>query len=79
MFINFSAKIKYTAGANCNSPVQIIVHDLLGKEVAALVNEEKQPGEYEVEFNGIKLSSGIYFYTLTAENYRATKKLILLK
>jgi len=55
------------------------VYDLLGREVATLVNEEQLAGNYEVEFNGAELSSGIYFYKLTAENYSAIKKLMLLK
>ncbi len=42
------------------------VYDLLGREVATLVNEEKPAGEYEVEFNGVNLPSGIYFYQLKA-------------
>jgi photosystem II stability/assembly factor-like uncharacterized protein len=55
------------------------VYDILGNEVATLVNEEKQLGVYEVEFDGSQLSSGIYFYTLSAGNFTATKKLILIK
>ncbi|MBK9098453.1 MAG: T9SS type A sorting domain-containing protein [bacterium] len=55
------------------------VYDIVGNEVATLVNEEKQPGVYEVEFDGSQLSSGIYFYTLSAGNFTATKKLILIK
>ena len=65
------------------SKVSLKVYDVLGREVATLVNEEKQPGEYEVEFNpasGIKnLASGIYFYKLQAANYSSTKKMIYLK
>ncbi len=63
--------------------VTLRVYDVLGREVATLVNEEKQPGEYEVEFNpasGIKnLASGIYFYKLQAGSYSSTKKMIYLK
>lgn len=58
---------------------KIIVFDILGKEVATLVNEKLQPGSYEVTFDGSSLSSGVYFYKLTANNFSATKKLILLK
>jgi hypothetical protein len=60
-------------------PVQLKVYDVLGKEVAALVNEEKPDGEYEVTFDASGLSSGIYFYRLTAGNYTSVKKLILAK
>jgi hypothetical protein len=59
--------------------VSLKVYDVLGKEVATLINEEKYPGSYEVEFDGSNLSSGIYFYRLTADNFTQTKKLILLK
>ena len=55
------------------------VYDILGKEVATLVNEEKQSGTYEVKFDAASLSSGIYFYTLTAELFSQTKKMILMK
>jgi len=59
--------------------VSIKVYDLLGKEVDVLVNEEKQPGIYEVKFDAGKLSSGIYFYSLISGNTRLTNKLIVLK
>jgi hypothetical protein len=47
--------------------------------VATLVNEEKQPGVYEVEFNSTGLSSGIYFYQLQAGSFSSMKKMILIK
>ena len=59
--------------------VQFKVFDVLGNEIAILVNEEKLAGEYEVEFNGKELTSGIYFYQLEAGNFIQTKKMILLK
>jgi hypothetical protein len=64
--------------------VSLKVFDILGNEIATLVNEEKQPGTYEVEFNiyfdeGRNLSSGIYFYQLQAGEFIQTKKMILLK
>jgi hypothetical protein len=59
--------------------VTLKVFDVLGYEIATLVNEEKSAGNYTVKFDGSKLSSGIYFYQLKAENYISTKKLILLK
>lgn len=61
------------------SMVVLKVYDLLGREISALVNEEKLPGNYQVTFDGSKLSSGIYFYRLTAGSFSDTKKLILLK
>jgi hypothetical protein len=60
------------------SKVIIKVYDILGKEIETLVNEEKAIGTYEVEFNAGKLSSGIYFYQMEAENYTQTKKMLLL-
>jgi hypothetical protein len=59
--------------------VTLKVYDILGGEIVTLVNEEKPAGDYEVEFNGINLPSGIYFYQLKAGQYSETKKMILLK
>jgi len=59
--------------------VTLKVYDLLGRQVATLVNEEKPAGEYEVEFNATNLPSGIYFYQLKAGQFSETKKMILLK
>jgi flagellar hook assembly protein FlgD len=67
------------APRNDNAFVTLKVYDVLGKEVATLVNEEKQAGVYEIEFDGRNLSSGVYFYKLTAGNYSQTKKMILLR
>ena len=55
------------------------VYDVLGNEVATLVNEVKQAGNYEVEFDGSGLPSGIYIYRLITANFSDSKKLILLK
>ncbi|MEP0862519.1 MAG: T9SS type A sorting domain-containing protein [Ignavibacterium sp.] len=55
------------------------VYDVLGNEVATLVNEEKPAGIYEVEFNASKLSSGIYFYKLSAGAFTDIKKMTLIK
>ncbi|MBU2445353.1 MAG: T9SS type A sorting domain-containing protein [Bacteroidetes bacterium] len=61
--------------------VTLKVYDVLGKEVAKLVDEVKEPGTYEVEFSSQKseVSSGIYFYELRAGNNRETKKMVLAK
>jgi hypothetical protein len=61
------------------SIVTIKVYDVLGSEVATLINEEKAIGNYEVEFNGNILTSGIYFYQFTAGSFSETKKMILLR
>jgi Secretion system C-terminal sorting domain len=62
-----------------NSSVTLKVYDMLGKEVANLVNERKNPGNYSVTFNASDLPSGIYVYKLTANNFTDTKKLMLVK
>jgi hypothetical protein len=62
-----------------NSIVLLKVYDMLGTEVATLVNERKEPGNYSVEFNAANLPSGIYVYKLVAGNFVDAKKLILLK
>ncbi len=59
--------------------VSLKVYDNLGREVATLVNEVKQPGVYHVEFNGSNFPSGIYFYKLTTGEYSEVKKMLLLK
>ena len=61
------------------SKVNLKVYDILGNEVATLVDEEKPAGNFEVVFDGSSLSSGVYFYKMTAGNYSASKKFILLK
>ncbi len=59
--------------------VEMKVYDILGKEVALLVSEEKQPGSYEVYFDAENISTGTYFYTLRTENNVLTKQMILIK
>ncbi len=74
---NPTTTINYTVPKN--NFVTIKVYDILGNEVTTLVNEEKNTGDYSVEFNGSNLASGIYFYSMHAGNYIETKKLILMK
>jgi hypothetical protein len=59
--------------------VQLKVYDMLGRQVAELINEAKDAGEYTIRFNGKSLSSGIYYYQLKSEGHVACKKFILLK
>lgn len=59
--------------------VSLKVYDILGKEVAVLVEEYKEIGKYIVNFNGSNLASGIYMYKLEAGNFVSTKKLVLMK
>ncbi len=74
---NPSTTISYSLPQN--SFVQLKVYDLLGHDVANLVNKEQAIGNYKVEFNASNLSSGIYFYKLKSGNFVDTKKLILLR
>ncbi len=61
------------------SNVTLKVYDVLGREIATLVNEEKPAGSYEVDFNAIGLSSGVYFYTLRLNDKSYSKSMILMK
>jgi hypothetical protein len=74
---NPSTSIRYSIPKQSN--VSLKVYDILGNEVANLVNEEKDQGVYTVNFNAIGLSSGIYFYTLRADGFVQTKKMLLIK
>lgn len=69
--------IKYSIPQNTH--VRISVYDILGREVSAPVNEFKQAGSYEVNFNASDLGSGIYYYKINAGNFTNTKKMILIK
>ena len=69
----------FTKGGTQGGFVSLIVYDVLGNEIATLVDEELQAEEYEVEFDGTRLTSGIYFYQLSAGSFIQTKKMLLLK
>jgi CotH kinase protein/Secretion system C-terminal sorting domain len=75
---NPSTKITYTLKGS--SIVRLSVYDLLGRETAVLVNNErKAAGKYEVTFNSTNVSSGIYFYRLQTENFVKTNKMVVIK
>jgi hypothetical protein len=86
---NPTTKIKFTipaviaSGAKQSQFVSLQIYDVLGSEVATLVNEEKEPGSYSVQFSTSSIkhlpSSGMYFYTLNVGEFSQTKKMILLK
>ncbi len=76
---NPSTTIGYRVSGLGSSWVKLAVYDLLGRQVALLVNESQQPGEYSVQFNAANLTSGVYFYTISAGDFSATKKLMFLK
>ena len=59
--------------------VTLKIYDTLGKEIAVLVNKEQAPGNYSVNFDASEISSGIYFYKLTTNNFSQAKKMVLLR
>jgi hypothetical protein len=69
------------------SSVKLVVYDMLGREVAVLVDEMKEPGSYQVRFDASGLASGVYLYRMSARepssgserSFVATKKLLILK
>jgi hypothetical protein len=74
---NPSTKIKYQMPKSGLTTLKI--YDILGKEVATLVNENKMAGYYEINFDASQLASGIYIYQLKANDFVFSKKMILLK
>jgi hypothetical protein len=79
---NPSTKIKFNipaVGAIHELPVRLIVYDILGREIAALLNKELSPGRYEVNFDGTNYSGGVYFYKLITAEYTETRKMVLVK
>ncbi len=81
---NPSTRIQYTVGGTRaqgpgTSNTRLVVYDLLGREVAVLVDERKQPGNYEVSFDASGLASGVYIYRMTAGSFVQSKKMVLLK
>jgi beta-glucosidase len=81
---NPSTSIAYSVGGVRGqgpgvSDVRLVVYDLLGREVAVLVNEKKPPGNYEVRFDGSDLSSGVYLCRMSAGKFLASMKMMLVK
>jgi hypothetical protein len=74
---NPSTVITYTIPER--SFVTLKISDLTGKEISKLINKEKDPGKYSVEFNSTGLSSGIYLYSLSTPAFTKTRKMILIK
>jgi hypothetical protein len=74
---NPSTKIKYSVAEN--TFVSLKIYDIAGSEVATIVNREQTAGEYEVDFNAVNLTSGVYIYKLNAGSFVETKKMILMK
>ena len=74
---NPSTSIKYTLAEKSN--VVLKVYDVLGKEVATLVNTNQNAGSHEIRFDASNLSSGLYIYTIQAGNFNSSRKMMLLK
>ncbi|MBM2846228.1 MAG: hypothetical protein HW407_1540 [Bacteroidetes bacterium] len=75
----FNPTTRIVYAVKSRESVSLKVYDVLGREVATLVNEVKAPGEYSVDFEGRDLSSGVYFYLLRAGEFSQTRKLVLLR
>jgi mannose/cellobiose epimerase-like protein (N-acyl-D-glucosamine 2-epimerase family) len=81
---NPSTTIKYSipVGVALNATtttVSLKIYDILGREIATLVNRQQEGGNYEVQFDASHLSSGLYIYTITSGSFRDTKKMLLLR
>lgn len=74
---NPSTTIQYSLAQR--GDVTVVIYDVLGKQVAKLVNETQGPGEHQVKWDASKLSSGIYFYSIQSGQFNQTKKMILMK
>jgi hypothetical protein len=74
---NPETRIRYQVSSI--SPVTLKIYDILGNEVTTLVNEQKELGYYEVDFNASQFASGVYIYRLQAGSYVSTKKMMVLK
>jgi aminopeptidase N len=74
---NPATQIRYTIPER--TKVSLKIYDILGNEIISLVNEIKEPGYYNVDFNAGKLSGGVYVFRLITDNYSSSKKMMLLK
>lgn len=83
LFQNYPNPFNPTTTISWQSPVDswqnLKVYDLLGREVATLVNDEMPAGSYEIEFDAAELTSGIYFYRLMTDNFSDTRKMLVMK
>jgi hypothetical protein len=75
----FNPVTKIEIALKTESYVRLSVYNILGEEVQVLVNENLKAGNYAVEYNAVKLPSGVYFYRLAADGFSETKKMVLVK
>ncbi len=76
---NPATKIKFAIPFGYSSQTILSVYDILGREVAVLVNEQLRPGKYEVDWDASAFPSGVYFYKLVLSDIKETKKMVLVK
>ncbi len=79
---NPTTKIKFDIISGINgqkSAIKLVIYDVLGREIAMLVNEKMSSGSYEATWDGTNYPSGVYFYKLTAGTFEQTKKMVLIK
>lgn len=83
LYQNFPNPFNPTTTINYQLPIEgfvtIKVYDVIGRKVATLVNEKKSVGYYKINFDSSKLTSGVYIYTITANNFIQSKKMLLMK
>jgi len=72
-------KIKFDISGISLAQTFLYVYDLIGREIAVLVNQHLKPGTYEVDFDGSNLPSGVYYYKLESGGFIETKKMVLIK
>ncbi len=75
----FNAKAVIRCQWSVAGIVRLVVYDVLGREVAVLIDERRPPGHYQAEFDGTALASGVYFYRLTSGAHVETRKMLLMK
>ena len=80
---NYPNPFNPTTSINFSIPqdglVKLVVYDILGKEVATIVNGEQAAGTYQVTFDASRLTSGVYFYKITSGDFSDVKKMLLVK
>ena len=74
---NPATKISYTLAKASN--VTLKVFDILGRQIATLVNGKNEPGEHSISWNALNVPSGVYFYRIVAGDFVQTQKMILMK
>ena len=74
--IRFSLPLPSKGGVQ---KVKLMIYDILGSEITTLVNEQLQPGTYEIEWDATNYPSGVYYYKLVTSDYIETRKMVLIK